>query len=80
MALVWSTLPITAPGSLLFSLFGVAQQFDTLLVEGDTNLEEVGDAFLLHRCDILPSFDLRQSLFGRGLKLSVNAGFGNAVL
>ena len=67
-------------GSQSRSLFGAAQQFDMLLVERNTNLEEVGNALLLHRRDILLSFNLRQSFLGRSLKLSVNARFGNAVL
>ena len=67
-------------GSQSRSLFGAAQQFDMLLVERNTNLEEMGNALLLHRRDILLSFNLRQSFFGRSLKLSVNARFGNAVL
>ena len=67
-------------GSQSRSLFGVAQQFDMLLVKRNTNLEEVGNALLLHRRDILLSFNLRQSFLGRSLKLSVNARFGNAVL
>lgn len=36
-------------GSQSHSLFGVAQQFDMLLVKGNTNLEESGNALLLHR-------------------------------
>ena len=67
-------------GSQSRSLFGVAQQFDMLLVERNTNLEEMGNALLLHRRDILLFFNLRQSFLGRSLKLSVNARFGNAVL
>ena len=67
-------------GSQSRSLFGAAQQFDMLLVERNTNLEEMGNALLLHRRDILLSFNLRQSFLGRSLKLSVNARFGNAVL
>ena len=67
-------------GSQSHSLFGVAQQFDMLLVERNTNLEEVGNALLLHRRDILLFFNLCQSFLGRSLKLSVNARFGNAVL
>ena len=67
-------------GSQSHSLFGAAQQFDMLLVERNTNLEEMGNALLLHRRDILLSFNLRQSFLGRSLKLSVNARFGNAVL
>ena len=67
-------------GSQSRSLFGAAQQFDMLLVERNTNLEEMGNALLLHRRDILLSFNLRQSFLGRSLKLSVNARFGNAIL
>lgn len=67
-------------GSQSRSLFGAAQQFDMLLVERNTNLEEMGNALLLHRRDILLFFNLRQSFLGRSLKLSVNARFGNAVL
>ena len=67
-------------GSQSHSLFGVAQQFDMLLVERNTNLEEVGNALLLHRRDILLFFNLCQSFLGRSLKLSVNARFGNAIL
>ena len=43
-------------GSQSHSLFGVAQQFDMLLVERNTNLEEMGNALLLHRRDILLFF------------------------
>lgn len=66
--------------NMAISLFGFAHQFDMLLVEGNTNLEEAGNAFLLHRRDILLSFDLCQSILGRSLKLSVNAGFVGTVL
>ena len=67
-------------GSQSRSLFGVAQQFDMLLVEGNTNLEEMGNALLLHRRNILLSFNLCQGLLGGSFKLTVNARFGNAVL
>ena len=51
-----------------------------LLVEGNTNLEEMGNALLLHRRNILLSFNLCQGLLGGSFKLTVNARFGNAAL
>lgn len=61
-------------------LYGFAHQFDMLLVEGYTNLEEVGDALLLHRRNISLPFDLCQGLLSRSFKLTIDASFGNAVL
>lgn len=61
-------------------LFGFTHQFDMLLVEGYTNLEEVSDALLLHRYNISLLFDLCQGFLSRSFKLTIDASFGNAVL